>query len=120
MSRRLERFLFWVPRILVILFILFVSMFALDVFDLGYGFWQTILALLIHLVPTWLMLIVLLIAWRRELAGGILFILMGGFFLFQFWGNEFYTYLIFSLPLFITGILFIAHRQYQIREHPLS
>jgi len=39
----------------------------------GYGFWETILALLIHLVPTGLVLVALAIAWRWDWAGTILF-----------------------------------------------
>jgi hypothetical protein len=41
-----KRILLWTPRVLSLLFALFVSLFALDVFGQGYGFWQTTLALL--------------------------------------------------------------------------
>ena len=44
MKRPVKRTLFWAPRILCILFAVFVSLFALDVFGEGYGFWETILA----------------------------------------------------------------------------
>jgi hypothetical protein len=64
MKLPLKRILVWTPRILGILFALFVSIFALDVFGAGYGFWETILALLIHLVPVSILLIGLAIAWR--------------------------------------------------------
>jgi hypothetical protein len=33
MNKALKRFLFWTPRLAGILFILFISLFALDVFD---------------------------------------------------------------------------------------
>ena len=51
MSRNAKLALFWTPRILCIVFALFLSLFSLDVFGEGYGFWETLLALLIHLVP---------------------------------------------------------------------
>ena len=42
---------FWTPRFFGVLFALFISMFALDVFGEGRGFWETTLALLMHLIP---------------------------------------------------------------------
>ena len=41
-------------------------MFALDVFDGRHSFWETILALLMHLIPVFVLILVLVIAWRRE------------------------------------------------------
>ncbi len=41
MKRPMKQFLFWSPRVLTILFALFLSLFALDVFGEGYGFWAT-------------------------------------------------------------------------------
>lgn len=54
--------LFWTPRILCLLFAVFLSLFALDVFTEGYGFWKSILALLIHLIPTWIVLVILAVS----------------------------------------------------------
>ena len=65
MNASVKRVLFWAPRILCILFAIFLSVFALDVFSEGYGFWQTIGALLLHLVPTFIVVIALLIGWRH-------------------------------------------------------
>ena len=71
-----KRILFWAPRILAILYILFISLFALDVFGEDYGFLVTIWALFMHLIPSFIMLTGLLIAWKRPFAGGILFLLL--------------------------------------------
>lgn len=107
MKTPLKRLLFWAPRILCLLFAGFLSVFATDVFGEGYGFWKTVLALLIHLIPTWILLVMLAIAWRWEWAGGILLIGLGAFYLFEFWGRfRWPTYLVISGPLFLTGILF--------------
>jgi hypothetical protein len=62
----------WAPRIICILAILLVGMFALDVFDSGYTFWQTVLALFMHLIPNFILIILLVIAWKWELAGGLI------------------------------------------------
>ncbi len=73
MSDTTRRLLYWAPRVLGILFALFVSIFALDVFGQGYGFWGTLQALLIHLIPVYILLIALAIGWRWEWAGALLF-----------------------------------------------
>ncbi|MDO9546365.1 MAG: hypothetical protein Q7J07_06410, partial [Pelolinea sp.] len=74
MSKNMKRILFWTPRGLSILFAAFLSLFALDVFGGEYGFWESILALLIHLVPVYMVVIALVIAWRWEWVGAVLFI----------------------------------------------
>ena len=57
-----KRLLFWAPRALCIAFSIFLSWFALDVFSQGYGLGKTLLALLIHLAPAGIVLVVLAIA----------------------------------------------------------
>lgn len=113
MKRPAKRTLFWAPRILGILFAVFVSLFALDVFGEGYGFWETILALLIHLIPTALILIVLAISWRWEWVGGILFIGLGAFYIVDNPGFHPSAYLVISGPLFLVGVLFLVNWLYR-------
>ncbi len=59
------------------MFAAFISVFAADVFGEGLGFWRTLVALAMHLIPTAIILIVLAVAWRWEAMGGTLLILMG-------------------------------------------
>lgn len=73
MRQFLKQLLYWTPRVLGLLFALFVSLFALDVFGQGYGFWGTVGALLIHLIPVYVLLLALAIGWRWEWAGALLF-----------------------------------------------
>lgn len=74
---KLSRLIFWLPRALSIIFILFLSLFSLDVFGNGYNFWQTVQALLIHNIPSIVLLIILLVAWKYELVGTIIYALFG-------------------------------------------
>ncbi len=77
-EKRIKRdWIFWTPRIVSIAFILFLTIFSLDVFEGTSGFWQIVLALLMHNLPSIVLLIVLLISWRHEIVGGIIFILAG-------------------------------------------
>jgi hypothetical protein len=73
MTQLSKRALFWTPRALSILFIAFLSLFALDVFDGHLGFWQTALALAMHLIPSFVLTAVLVLAWRWEWIGAALY-----------------------------------------------
>jgi len=59
-----KNWLVWTPRVLLILFACFLSIFALDVFDEGRPLGEMLLAFVIHLTPTWLVLLLLIFAWR--------------------------------------------------------
>jgi lysylphosphatidylglycerol synthetase-like protein (DUF2156 family) len=69
MNTASRRSLFWVPRVICIAFAIFLSLFALDVLREGQGFGKTLLALLIHLVPVFIVSAVLAMAWRWEWIG---------------------------------------------------
>lgn len=108
MTERVKKILFWTPRVLGILIAIFISLFALDVFIEGYSFWETIMALLMHLIPTVIFLVILGIAWRWERIGGILFILLGLLYITLFWDpDQLPAYLLISGPLFLAGIFFL-------------
>jgi hypothetical protein len=106
--------LFWTPRILCILFALFLSLFALDVFGEGYGFWEALLALLIHLTPVYLVIITLLVAWKWEWVGGLLFLGLAAGYILMTWGRfEWSVYLAISGPLALLGVLFLLNWKYR-------
>jgi hypothetical protein len=109
MKSSLKRVLIWTPRVLAILFAIFISLFALDVFGEGYTFWETVWALLMHLVPTFLVLIALAIAWRWAWLGGILFLALGVGYLVLGGGRVHWSAVLFIAgPLWLVGLLFMA------------
>ena len=110
MAAVIPRFIFWAPRILCVLFAIFLSMFALDVFGESNGFWNTALALLMHLVPTALVALLLALAWRHEMVGAIAFAALGVLYIVFAWGRFHWSaYVGISGPLFIVGGLFFAN-----------
>ena len=116
MTTCVRRLLFWTPRILGILFAAFISLFALDVFEEGRGLRETIPALLLHLIPTGIVIIALAIAWRREWVGGILFLGLGGWYLLTTWGRfHWSTYVAIAGPLFVVGVLFLVDLLYRTK-----
>ncbi len=64
---------FWIPRILSLVFIVFLSLFALDVFGGNLGFWQTTRALIMHLLPVFVLMVALILAWRWEWIGAVIY-----------------------------------------------
>jgi hypothetical protein len=72
-----EMITLWFPRLLCIGAILFVSMFALDAFEPGTPFIQQLQDFIMHLIPSLVLIILLFIAWKWKLTGGILFTIIG-------------------------------------------
>jgi len=118
MENKVNKFMYWTPRILSIIFIGFLSLFSLDVFDMGLGPWETALGLLMHNIPALILLIALIISWKREIVGGIVFTLAGIFYVVMMLGEisgETFKWgmilplLIIALPALIIGTLFIVN-----------
>jgi len=99
--------LFWFPRLLAVLFILFISMFSLDVFYQGLTLLETLTAFFMHLLPSIFLIILLLFSCKHELAGGIMFIILGIVYLTKGWNFPWSAKLAICLPLFLIGFLFI-------------
>ncbi len=96
-------------------YIAFLSMFALDVFGEGFGFWRTLVALAIHLSPSFVLLGFLALAWRRDWLGALLFAAAGMSFVFLVLSRHILTAtkLIWMLtipgPVWVVAVLFLAN-----------
>lgn len=77
MSHLSKRCLFWAPRALSIVFVAFLSLFAMDVFSEHLGLWRTALALTMHLIPSFVLIAALILAWRWEWIGAALYAAAG-------------------------------------------
>ncbi|NNM06852.1 MAG: hypothetical protein HKO65_17280 [Gemmatimonadetes bacterium] len=109
MNDSLRFLLFWTPRGLTILYILFLGLFALDVFGEGHTFWQTLVALFMHLIPNMVVLAILLLAWRWEWIGAVAFAGSGLLYIFWAWGRfHISAYIAISGPLFLVAALFLG------------
>lgn len=73
----MSKWVYWTPRVLSILFILFLTLFSLDILGNGYGFWETILGLFMHNIPSIVLTILLIFTWKRELIGVVTFGIAG-------------------------------------------
>ena len=89
---------------------------SLDIFEGNYGFWGTVLGLFMHNIPAIILLIVLIISWKREIVGGIAFVLGGILYITLLLINSLKTgfewyYLLWAVQIsgiaFFIGILFL-------------
>jgi len=118
-KQKRNRFLYLAPRILSVIFILFLAMFSLDIFEGNYGFWGTILGLFMHNIPSLILLVIVIIAWKHELVGAIAFTLAGLLYiarlLMTILRNPPYQWYMLSWtltiagPAFLIGILFFLN-----------
>lgn len=105
-----SKILYWIPRILTMLAILFMTMFSLDSFGGNETFGAKMLGFFIHNIPVLILIAILIIAWKWEVTGGTLFIIasiVGFIYFHSFSGNP--GSLVVIAPFSIVGILFILH-----------
>jgi hypothetical protein len=113
MNKKINPFVHFTPRVLAIIFILFLAMFSLDVFDMNLGIGGIIVGLLMHNIPVFILIALLVVAWKYEIVGGIAFIAGGLFYIgLLIFGGNFQWYMLFwsvqiSGPAFLVGILFL-------------
>ena len=120
----------WSPRIICILAILFISLFAGEAFDSGVTFWQKIGVFLMHLIPSFILLIFLTIAWKWEFIGGIIFLVIGlGFSPYIFMHNynmkhsvalTLLTVMCITMPFVVVGILFLISHSMKKKNLSIS
>jgi hypothetical protein len=97
--------------------ILFISMFAADAFAPDHTIWQQLGDFLMHLIPSFILLALLLVAWKWEFIGGVIFTLIGiglspVIFQHNYAMNEsvsmsLMVILMITFPFIVVGVLFI-------------
>lgn len=120
---KLVKWLYWAPRVAGILIILFVSLFALDVFEEGLSIWEMLGGFLMHMLPSFGLILVLVFAWRWEWLGFWVFLAASIFFLLFTVVFDFNIYsignvLVFVLPLFLIALLFGANWKWRDELSP--
>ena len=100
---------FWLPRVIGIVFTLFISMFGFDVFDMGLGFPEIILALIMDMLPAILVAVMVAISWRWEWVGTVLCVgLAALYFIVMGKHMDWVTVLLIPGPLIILAGLWLA------------
>jgi uncharacterized membrane protein len=105
----MNRTLYWLPRPLAILFTSYLAVFAFDVFG-AYKGWSVVLALFMHLIPAFILLIITIIAWKHDLAGAGAFLACAVLYLWMIkFPRHWSWYLPIVLPAVVIGVLFFLN-----------
>ncbi len=98
----------WIPRIIGVAVILFLVTFSMDAFEGNEPIGLKLLGFLMHNIPALLLAGALIVAWKWEMVGGIIFIvffLAGCYFFRSFAGNP--ASLAVTSPVLVAGILLV-------------
>ena len=113
MNKTTKQIIYWAPRMLGILFVIFLSLFAFDVFDGQYSVWQTVLALFMHLIPSIILALAVALAWRWEWIGTLVFAGWAVLYIAIARGFPVSVYVIVAGIPFLIGILFLVDWMYR-------
>lgn len=105
-----QHWLIWIPRILILLLGLFMSLFSLDVFGGEESFWRQLGGFFIHNIPVILLFLVLWLTWKRPLIAGLLFLALCAAFtiFFHTYQQHWSGFLLISGAPLLIGILFLV------------
>ncbi|HEY3475997.1 MAG TPA: hypothetical protein VGK56_15400 [Anaerolineales bacterium] len=113
-SPRLAKIIHWAPRVAALLIIFFVGLFSLDVFGTGAPPLEVLAGFLIHNLPSIVMLVLLIFAWKRPVVGFVAFLIAAAAFAALF-VRDIYSLpnlLLFVLPILLVASLFYADWQW--------
>ena len=104
----MKQILFWIPRGFMVIYILFISLFALDAFDPNYSTWEKVTGFMIHIAPSVLLAVILVFSWKRPVVGAVGFLVMSIFFTFLVHGpSAGIGFYILVIPALTGSLLFL-------------
>lgn len=105
-TNQLVKPLYWSPRVLGMVIVALFTLLSLDVFGEYQGV-ELLIALVMHLIPALLLLATLIISWKNELYGAMIYNILAVFsiFFFETYG-DIIVFFIITLPLLLIGELF--------------
>ena len=85
----MKKIVYWMPRVLAILFTLFIMMFSLDVFDGTSSLTDQLIGFFMHNLPVYGIILVIVLAWKKDIIGMIGFALIAiGLFMMVMGSNQ--------------------------------
>jgi hypothetical protein len=111
---RLAKIIHWAPRVAAILIIFFMGLFSLDVLEMEATPLELLGGFLIHNIPSIVMLVLLIFAWKRPVVGFAAFLIVAAAFTFFFVRDisALPNLLLFVLPILLIAGLFYADWQW--------
>lgn len=85
----MKKIVYWTPRVLAILFTLFIMMFSLDVFDGSSPLADQLIGFFMHNLPAYGIILVIVFSWKKDIIGMIGFALIAiGLFMMVMGSNQ--------------------------------
>ena len=119
-SQPLAKIIHWAPRVAAILIIFFTSLFSLDVFEMDAPPLQLLGGFIMHNIPSIVMIVLLIFAWKRPAVGFAAFIIAAALFAI-FFVRDMYALpnlLLFVLPILLVAFLFYADWKWLAPQAP--
>ena len=112
---RSRTLVFWSPRVLGLIVVLFLATFALDAFSPGKPLLESARDFLVHLIPALAVLTVLAAGWRHPHAGALGCVFLAACYAWYGRGHLAWIVIV-SGPLLMTALLFVLSGRRSIRS----
>ena len=114
-----RKLLLWGPRALALFFCGFLSLFALDVVGEAKGPLETAVAVLMHLIPTLVLLAVVAAAWRWEWIGAAGFIVAAAAYAISVGPRHLDWIAVISVPALLIGAIYLWSWRHHDARRPV-
>ena len=112
-----RQILLWAPRVLLIVFALFLIIFSFDVFGEGQRPTQVALKFVVHNIPSAMLGALVFVAWRREWIGASVCLLLAAAYIIWAWGRfPPFVYVVIAGPLAIVAVLYAVNWRLRSRN----
>jgi len=119
--RKFEIAIHWLPKVLTMILALLAIIVSFDVFEPGVPAGQIALALLIHLIPAFIIIIALAFSWKKHLRGAILFFILDIVYLISMASRPLANKIVMAVFLLLISVCFlISHSRRAKYERALN
>lgn len=103
----MNKFLYWAPRILSILFVGFLCLFSFDGFK-EYNGISSLFPLFRHLLIPLIVLVATIVAWKKDLVGTVIFFFFAAYYVYMVGLDRHWSwYVSISGPALLIGVLYL-------------
>lgn len=104
----------WIPRLIAIVFILFLMMFSFDVFAMEDTILEKVVGFIIHSLPSLLIIVILVLNWNNPFRSSLIFLILAVLFTLMFKTfRRIDTFIFISVPPLLVGLLFLLTNKLQ-------
>jgi hypothetical protein len=112
-----RKVLLWAPRLILIIFALFLVIFSFDVFQEGKDATEIAIGFVLHNSPSMMLGLLVFAAWRREWIGALVCLVLAVAYIVWAWGRfPISVYFGIAGPLFLVAVLYAMNWRLRSRS----